>query len=63
MCLERPILRGPLPAKSQAPAGRAAGSLQPAPRSGPPPSDSFVSRETWRRILAAHVQPPVDAAD
>jgi hypothetical protein len=60
---ERPILRGPLPAKSQTPAGRAAGSLQPAPRSGRPPSDGFVGRETWRRVLAAHIQALPDAAD
>jgi hypothetical protein len=56
---ERPILRRP-PAAPLEPAARAAGSSQPAPRSG---SDGYGNRETWRRILAAHVQPLADAAD
>jgi hypothetical protein len=27
------------------------------------PIDDHVNRETWRRILAAHIQPLADAAD
>jgi hypothetical protein len=27
------------------------------------PIDDYVSRETWRRVLAAHIQPLPDAAD
>jgi plasmid stabilization system protein ParE len=61
---ERPILRGPLAAKAEVSAARgAAANPQAAPRSGPSPSDGFAGRETWRRVLAAHVQPLPDAAD
>jgi hypothetical protein len=61
---ERPILRRPL-AAAGAPAAGAAGGPQPAPRAGSDPlrADDYGNRETWRRILAAHVQPLADAAD
>jgi hypothetical protein len=64
MYLERLILRRPL-AAAEDPAARAVGSSPPAPRSGTGPvrSDDYGNRETWRRILAAHIQPLADAAD
>ena len=60
---ERPILRRPLAAAGGS-AARAPGSSQPAPRAE---SDLLGSdhgnRETWRRVLAAHVQPLPESAD
>jgi hypothetical protein len=65
MCPEGPVLRRPLAASAGDPAARATDGPRPAPRSGSGPlqSDGYGNRETWRRILAAHVQPLPGAAD
>jgi hypothetical protein len=61
---ESPALRRPLPAAGDPVARVAAGRPQPAPRAGSDPLRSdYGNRETWRRVLAAHVQPLPEAAD
>jgi hypothetical protein len=60
---ESPALRRMLAAKVGDPGARVVVRAQPAPRPMALPSGDYGDRETWRRILAAHVQPLPGAAD